>query len=78
MVSCFAALKYWTSHPLGQVALLVLVSLPLGIYSIVVAQDSYNKLKDAVGEFEDILATWAVKPLTALEVKPLGSSCSTG
>merc|ERR1740117_7831 len=66
------------SSPVGQLVMLILITIPLGIYSLIVAQDSYDKLTEAVGQFNDILDTWAVKPLTAVEAVASGGSCSSG
>jgi len=77
-VSCFAYVRWLLAHPIGQLIILFLIILPLGIYSIVIAQDSYDKLDSAVGKFNDLIDMWEVKTLTALEVKNAGSSCSAG
>ena len=45
---------------------------------MIVAQDSYDKLNEAVGQFNDILDTWTIKPLTAVEAVTAGGSCSAG
>ena len=42
---------WFMAHPTGQAVMLVCVSIPVGIYSLVLVQNSYDALDNAVGAF---------------------------
>lgn len=57
-------MNYLISHPSGQLFMLFCFTVPIGIWSLVVAQDSYDILEDAIGDFEGILRNWETVPIT--------------
>ena len=65
------------SHPKGQLAMLFLFTLPLGIWGLVNSQKSYDALSEAVSDFDKILVNWRQVPFTKVKVISRDSQCST-
>jgi hypothetical protein len=74
-------INWLLAHPYGQLVLLFAFTVPIGIVSLVFAQDSYDKLNDAVAAFKTIIDNWKLVPVIDVAVanfNPSGSSCPSG
>ena len=78
--SCASLFGQFMKSPVGQVFVLFVLTIPLGIWSLVVASDSFSILDEAVGDFHAIVEAWAVSPITDIEVvgSAPGDECRAG
>ena len=76
--SCIQQTGHFMKSPWGQVFTLIVFTVPLGIWSIVVAQDSFDILDGAVGNFNTLLDTWKTPPFTNITVVGSSATCPDG
>ena len=73
-----AWLSWGVSHPYGQLAFLVFLTLPLGISALIISDQSYKAIDRAVAAFESILANWRQPTITDVQVISRDATCPTG
>ena len=56
--------SWYMAHPYGQLAMLLIVTIPLGAVSLSLATNAHNRLSDAVTRFDSIVANWKAAPIT--------------
>ena len=79
--SCSQKASAWgtwaASHPKGQLAALLVFTLPLGIWGLVNSQNSANALSDAISDFDKILDNWKTTPFTKVKIIDRTADCSS-
>ena len=75
---CAAWFSWFASHPYGQLVALFCITIPFGAAALAVSASSFEKINDAVGDFERILNNWRRPTITAVSMLPRDSQCPAG